>query len=612
MALSGSFYKYATGSFGLYCTWSASQNIPGYYSDVTVNVYLQHYAISVGARANSTIKCGSEVYSYTASALSYASGTALTKTLLSSHTFRVYHDAGGGNKSVAVSAAWTFNGTYSGTYVGTITASDTIVLDAIPQQSAIASVSVDSNNKVTVNLTRYVDTFTHSVKFVFGNHSYTQTGVGASTNYTIPLDWLDAIPNSVTGIGSVQVTTYSGTSTVGNMVSKEFTVTVPATVLPAIGGITWTKTSSEPNSWPKVKNVSTGVLKMTGVAGIYGSTISSYSLTFTGLSSNTDSLTVNNITFYGELDAVAKVTDSRGRSFTKTVTFTVVDYAKPTLSVTACRCDSTGKEDASGEFMSIKAVAKVASVGDNTLSQLTVEYKNAMSMAYTKATLTSGTPFIVSASSNYTYNWIVTAADKVNTVSINGSVATGEVILDILADGTGIKIGGVAEEEGLHSAWDYTGENINAKNVVASGWVEAPIMNATDMSAECVYAGQLLVDNQDVVDHVIEQGTSGIWTYRKWSSGIAECWGSERFGGSVSTAWGSMFYLTVTPSAYPFTFVDYPVYHITPELNSDTSMWLAAEQANATKSKMGKFLAIRPTVATVDFFARYYVIGKWK
>jgi hypothetical protein len=26
-------------------------------------------------------------------------------------------------------------------------------------------------------------------------------------------------------------------------------------------------------------------------------------------------------------------------------------------------------------------------------------------------------------------------------------------------------------------------------------------------------------------DYIIEQGTDGIWTYRKWNSGIAECWG---------------------------------------------------------------------------------------
>ena len=32
-------------------------------------------------------------------------------------------------------------------------------------------------------------------------------------------------------------------------------------------------------------------------------------------------------------------------------------------------------------------------------------------------------------------------------------------------------------------------------------------------------------------DYVVETGTSGIWTYRKWNSGIAECWG----GGTLTT-----------------------------------------------------------------------------
>ncbi len=27
-----------------------------------------------------------------------------------------------------------------------------------------------------------------------------------------------------------------------------------------------------------------------------------------------------------------------------------------------------------------------------------------------------------------------------------------------------------------------------------------------------------------IADYVIEQGTSGIWTWRKWNSGVAECW----------------------------------------------------------------------------------------
>lgn len=27
-----------------------------------------------------------------------------------------------------------------------------------------------------------------------------------------------------------------------------------------------------------------------------------------------------------------------------------------------------------------------------------------------------------------------------------------------------------------------------------------------------------------ISDYVVEQGESGIWTYRKWNSGVAECW----------------------------------------------------------------------------------------
>lgn len=28
-------------------------------------------------------------------------------------------------------------------------------------------------------------------------------------------------------------------------------------------------------------------------------------------------------------------------------------------------------------------------------------------------------------------------------------------------------------------------------------------------------------------DYVVSQGTSDFWTYRKWNSGIAECWGTK-------------------------------------------------------------------------------------
>lgn len=52
------------------------------------------------------------------------------------------------------------------------------------------------------------------------------------------------------------------------------------------------------------------------------------------------------------------------------------------------------------------------------------------------------------------------------------------------------------------------------------------------------------------VDYVVEQGTSGIWTYRKWNSGIAECWGTH-----IETLSS---YYTFTPFYAYYTTVTYP------------------------------------------------------
>lgn len=54
------------------------------------------------------------------------------------------------------------------------------------------------------------------------------------------------------------------------------------------------------------------------------------------------------------------------------------------------------------------------------------------------------------------------------------------------------------------------------------------------------------------IDYITEQGTSGVWTYRKWKSGIAECWGRTEF--PATTASGQL------PSGvnFPFMFASKP------------------------------------------------------
>lgn len=449
MALSGSFSKFPTTYLGLYCTWSASQSIANNNSVVTIKVYVRHKQISVGSRSDSTVTCNNSTQTYTSPSIS-SSSSATVDTLIGTKSFTVGHNSDG-TKSTTLSASWRFGGTYSGVSIGTITASTNITLDTIPRQSAISSVtssvSMTGSNACSVSITRYSSSFTHKVVWSLGSYSYTASNVGTSTSYTIPADWINAVPNSVKGTAKVTVTTYNGSTPVGNSVSRNFEVTVPEGVKPYISNIVWTKSSSEPSTWPMTQGISYGTMTMSGVSTAYSSPIASYSLTFAGLSSASTSLSVPNISKSGTLSAVATVVDKRGRTYTRTVSFSVTEYTVPQFStLQVYRCDSSGSEDDNGDYMYVKATVGVTSVSDNALQTLKVAYKIRSNSSYTTVSLVSGIAKILSASSNYTWDWVVTAQDKVKTATVNGSMATGDVILDISADGNSISFGKVSEK----------------------------------------------------------------------------------------------------------------------------------------------------------------------
>ena len=499
-------------------------------------------------------------------------------------------------------------------------------LKPIPRQSAISSVTsevtVNGTNTVAVNITRYNSAFTHYVGITIGTYKYEVSGIGTSTSYAIPMSWLNAVPNAMSGTAKVQVTTFNGTTQVGTSVFAEFKIKVPTTVVPSIGGISWTKSSSEPSTWPMTQTVSKGTLSMTGVAGAYGSTIKSYSLTFVGLSSTASTLTVNNIAVSGTQSAVAKVIDSRGQSVTKTVNFSVSAYSKPKLSVEVYRSDASGNEDDSGDYLRVKPTVSITAVGDNAIQSITLQYKQHSASTYTSVALSSVVAKIVSASSNYTWDWIVTASDKVNPVSVNDSIGTGAVVLDILANGKGIAFGKVAEAEGLSSGWDTSAPNVTATGKIKGAYAEATNatftnVTATNMTTTNLSVGGVAVATmlKNMKDYVVEQGTSGIWTYRKWNSGIAECWGTRTITGvKVDQAWEGLYYAaTPDPVSYPFTFTATPNEVATMGSNN-MSVWMANSSINTTAST-GKYFVMRPTSASTTTYTvtiYYQVVGRWK
>lgn len=52
-------------------------------------------------------------------------------------------------------------------------------------------------------------------------------------------------------------------------------------------------------------------------------------------------------------------------------------------------------------------------------------------------------------------------------------------------------------------------------------------------------------------DYIVDEGVSGIWTWRKWASGLAECWGKKTVSSLNTTAWVNCYYIIIPHENYP-------------------------------------------------------------
>ena len=112
------------------------------------------------------------------------------------------------------------------------------------------------------------------------------------------------------------------------------------------------------------------------------------------------------------------------------------------------------------------------------------------------------------------------------------------------------------------------------------------------------------------VDLVIETGSSGGWTYRKWLSGIAECWKTKTGTVTCSIAWGSLYYGRIAEESFPSgLFVDVPTLTTTMENANFFTAKLAATAENT-----GMVYALCPVQMTTaeNYALQYMAKGRWK
>ena len=529
MATSGTIQEAIRTGYRLQIVWSVgSQSVANNTSSVTVKVQLvstgSSYTINSSASKSGSLTINGTKYTFnfTASLSGNQTKTLFTKTVTVAHS-------SDGTKTCSFSATCGINVTLSGTYYGNVTASGSGVFNTIARASSISSVtssvSVNGTNEVTVNISRKASGFTHTVVFSFGSYSKTTTGVGTSTSYAIPTSWLNAIPNATSGTAKVTVTTYSGSTKIGSAVSKNFTLTVPSTVVPTISAVSLSEATSglAAQFGAYVQNKSKIAVKITA-AGALSSTIKAYKTTIQGASFTKASFTSGVLTKSGTSTVTITVTDSRGRTASTTRSITVIAYAAPKINTfTAIRANGLGSADDNGTMALARVKFSVSAVNDKNTKSYVVEYRQKSSDTWEQAqtgsvySYDSSMLLNINLSPDASYDLRLSVTDYFGTTTAFAEVATAFTLLDFNSSGKGLAFGKVSElESGLEVDMDMSVNKYIYMGGVKKSDVEKDIYFQTTEDAENVHNCKLYGASGNSVTSIGCWDTArghGIWRY---------------------------------------------------------------------------------------------------
>ena len=444
----------------------------------------------------------------------------------------------------------------------------------------------------TITISRASSSFTHTITYKFGSAAGTIAAKTSETSvsWTPALTLGNQIPNTTSGTATLTCTTYNGSTSIGSK-SISVKLSIPTSMMPTITSLTATRVDGDvPSTWGiYVQTKSKAALSIHGAAGSYGSAIASYSITGGGFSGTSDTMTTGFLNTAGTITFTATVTDSRGRtSAAKTVSISVVSYSVPSFSsYLSQRCSSSGTLASDGTYIKASVSYSYSSCsGKNSVTRATY-YRRMGATSWTNAnkSFSSGTAFTFGSgniSTESTYEIKYSLTDAFTTISVIDTVSTAAVIMDFKAGGTGIAVGKVAERNHcfeVASDWSvrlngttYLGTSTlggAAKPIYLNGGVPTVCSSTVGNVSTPVYmnGGTITACTPASIisgvcaDYVVEIGKSGIWTYRKWNSGIAECWGIYSASGVNLTAnhYSGFYYSASISVSLPFAFAAAPV-----------------------------------------------------
>lgn len=335
-------------------------------------------------------------------------------------------------------------------------------IPAIPRATnpTLSKDSVDMGTAVTINLPKATSSFTHDIFYKYSKDSSYTTLVngdtGTSKSWTPPTSLAAKIPNASSGEWNILVRTKSGNTIIGDKVIN-ITLNVPANIVPSVSSVSVVEaTAGIAAQFAKFVQGRSKFKVTVTAAGASGSTIKSYSISVDGksYSGNSNVFTTQVINGSGSLDLVASVTDSRGRSASKTVTVAVSAYSAPSVKTfSVVRCNSNGVENEEGTAVKILYEFAIAAMDNKNSRSFKIQQLNGsnwvdiqtISDAYTQNSSVIKTgPF--SVDSKFSFRAI--AADYFTSATVYADVAPSFSLINFGKDGRSIAFGGVSANDG--------------------------------------------------------------------------------------------------------------------------------------------------------------------
>ena len=309
---------------------------------------------------------------------------------VASGTTTVSHNADG-SKSISVSAS--FNNADRGTYLPTTgSCSGSLKLTTIPRATtpSIDKPSLDCGSAIKISGTSASSNFSHKV-YVTWSGTKTQIGTIASGtttpsfSYTIPTAWEKNIPDSTSGIATFTLETIRGSTSVGSK-TVNATIKVRSGVVPSIGTVSISDTNSICAGIGQYVQIQSKLKFSIATSGNQGSTITSVSTKFNGQTYSGSAFTTQTIQNSGTLTYTITVTDSRGRTATKSGSVSVVAYNPPSLTNISAKRANSGYavDESSGTYALLHFKVGFTSLSNKNVTSFYIQYRASGTSSWTK------------------------------------------------------------------------------------------------------------------------------------------------------------------------------------------------------------------------------------